>query len=210
MGDPGNLLENNKKWVESQLQRDPHFFTELAKGQSPNHLWIGCSDSRIPANEVVGLRPGEIFVHRNVANLVVHTDFNLLSVMQYAVDFLHIEHIIVCGHYGCGGVEAAMGNTQVGLADNWLRHIRDVYQAHEKELEKLPDQNARFRRLVELSIWQQVLNVGYTSIVQNAWHQGKPLAIHGWVYDIGDGLIRDLKYDITNQAQLNEIYHLNC
>ena len=187
------LLENNKVWVKDQLKNDPNYFKDLANGQSPEYLWIGCSDSRVPANEITGTKPGEMFVHRNIANMVVHSDMNLLSVLSYAVEVLKVKHIIVCGHYGCGGVLAAMGNQQYGLIDNWLRHIKDVYRYHHKELDQIKDTKARANRLVQLNVIEQVQDLGKTSIVQNAWEKNQPLQIHGWVYDIADGLIDDMR-----------------
>ena len=192
MKDLKRLLDQNKAWAESITASDPQFFPNLAKQQSPTFLWIGCSDSRVPATQLVGMVPGEMFVHRNVANVVVHTDFNCLSVMQYAVDVLKVEHIIVCGHHGCGGVKAAMDNQQFGLIDNWLRHVQDVLHEHEEVLAKIDDENKRLDRLCELNVIQQVLNVGRTTIVQNAWERGQELVVHGWIYDLEDGLLRDL------------------
>ncbi len=186
------LLDQNKAWAESITATDPEFFPNLAQQQSPTFLWIGCSDSRVPATQLVGMMPGEMFVHRNVANVVVHTDFNCLSVMQFAVDVLKVEHIIVCGHHGCGGVKAAMDNLQFGLIDNWLRHVQDVLHQHEAELAKIEDEEKRLDRLCELNVIAQVLNVGRTTIVQNAWERGQELVVHGWVYDLQDGLLRDL------------------
>lgn len=201
------LLSNNKKWVEMQLQVDPSYFENLAKGQTPEYLWIGCSDSRVPANEVTGTRPGEIFVHRNIANMVVHSDMNMLSVLSYAVEVLKVKHVIVCGHYGCGGVLAAMGNKQYGLIDNWLRHIKDVYRLHYEELDAIEDATLRGRRFVEVNVKEQVLDLGKTSIVQNAWKNGQPLHLHGWVYDINDGIIKDLEVTLKSVADLHTVYH---
>jgi carbonic anhydrase len=202
------LLENNKAWANLKKNEDPNFFDVLAKGQSPEYLWIGCSDSRVPANEITGTNPGEIFVHRNIANMVVHTDMNLLSVLSYAVDVLKVKHIIVCGHYGCGGVLAAMGHKQYGLIDNWLRHIKDVYRYHYKELDAITDEELRFRRFVELNIIEQVHDLGKTSIVQNAWNKEQPLHIHGWVYGLEDGLIKDLGVNFKSTKDLHSVYHL--
>lgn len=202
------LLENNKQWVEQQNLVDPNFFNELSKGQNPEYLWIGCSDSRVPANEITGTKPGEMFVHRNIANMVVHSDMNLLSVLSYAVEVLKVKHIIVCGHYGCGGVVAAMGNKQFGLIDNWLRHIKDVYRYHHEELDSIVDENARARRFVELNVIEQVHDLGKTSIVQNAWRNNQPLHIHGWVYDIKDGVIKDLEVTFKSTKDLHSVYHL--
>jgi carbonic anhydrase len=192
MKDLKRLLDQNKAWAESIRASDPEFFVNLAKQQSPTYLWIGCSDSRVPATQLVGMMPGEMFVHRNVANVVVHTDFNCLSVMQYAVDVLKVEHIIVCGHQGCGGVKAAMDNSQLGLIDNWLRHVQDVLQEHEEILARIEDEEERLDRLCELNVIEQVLNVGRTTIVQSAWQRGQELVVHGWIYDLDDGLLRDL------------------
>jgi carbonic anhydrase len=203
------LFENNKKWVNEQLKKDPEYFTKLANGQKPEYLWIGCSDSRVPANEITGTNPGEMFVHRNIANMVVHSDMNMLSVLSYAVDVLKVKHIIVCGHYGCGGVLAAMGNQQYGLIDNWLRHIKDVYRIHHKELDMIKDEKARVNRLVQLNVIEQVQDLGKTSIVQNAWEREQPLHIHGWVYDIHDGIIDDLNVTCTTTKDLHSVYHFD-
>jgi carbonic anhydrase len=203
------LLENNKNWVKEQLNLDPTYFEKLSKGQSPEYLWIGCSDSRVPANQITGTEPGEVFVHRNIANMVVHSDMNMLSVLSYAVEVLKVKHIIVCGHYGCGGVIAAMKNQQFGLIDNWLRHIKDVYRYHHVELDAIEDENERARRFVEVNVQEQVHDLGKTSIVQNAWRRNQPLHIHGWVYDINDGLINDLKVTFTCTKDLHKVYHLD-
>ena len=203
------LLENNKNWVREQLDLDPTYFEKLSKGQSPEYLWIGCSDSRVPANQITGTAPGEVFVHRNIANMVVHSDMNMLSVLSYAVEVLKVKHVIVCGHYGCGGVIAAMKNQQFGLIDNWLRHIKDVYRYHHVELDAIEDENERARRFVEVNVQEQVHDLGKTSIVQNAWKRNQPLHIHGWVYDINDGLINDLKVTFTCTKDLHKVYHLD-
>ena len=203
------LLENNKAWVKAQLALDPKYFTKLANGQNPEYLWIGCSDSRVPANQITGTNPGEVFVHRNIANMVVHSDMNMLSVLSYAVEVLKVKHIIVCGHYGCGGVLAAMENKQFGLIDNWLRHIKDVYRYHYKELDAIEDKNLRARRFVEVNVVEQVHDLCKTSIVQNAWKREQPLHIHGWVYDINDGLIKDLDVTFRNTKDLHKVYHLD-
>jgi carbonic anhydrase len=192
MKDLKRLLDQNKAWARVINDSDPGFFQTLAKQQSPTYLWIGCSDSRVPATQLVGMVPGEMFVHRNVANVVVHTDFNCLSVMQYAVDVLKVEHIIVCGHHGCGGVKAAMDNLQFGLIDNWLRHVQDVLHTHHDELLRIEDETQRFDRLCELNVMEQVINVSRTTIVQNAWERGQELVVHGWIYGLEDGLLRDL------------------
>ncbi len=203
------LIENNKTWVAEQLQLDPSFFEKLSKGQSPEYLWIGCSDSRVPAESITGTDPGEMFVHRNIANMVVHSDMNMLSVLSYAVDVLKVKHIIVCGHYGCGGVIAAMKNQQFGLIDNWLRHIKDVYRYHHKELDAIEDETLRARRFVEVNVQEQVHDLGKTSIVQNAWKRGQQLHLHGWAYDIHDGLINDLGVNFTCTKDLHTVYHLD-
>lgn len=203
------LIENNKAWVAEQLQLDPAFFEKLSKGQSPEYLWIGCSDSRVPAESITGTDPGEMFVHRNIANMVVHSDMNMLSVLSYAVDVLKVKHIIVCGHYGCGGVIAAMKNQQFGLIDNWLRHIKDVYRYHHNELDAIEDETLRARRFVEVNVQEQVHDLGKTSIVQNAWKRDQPLHLHGWVYDIHDGLINDLGVNFTCTKDLHTVYHLD-
>jgi carbonic anhydrase len=202
------LLENNKAWAVLKKYNNPEFFNELSKGQTPEYLWIGCSDSRVPANEVTGTDPGEIFVHRNIANMVVHTDMNMLSVLSYAVEVLHVKHIIVCGHYGCGGVQAAMGNKQFGLIDNWLRHLKDVYRYHHKELDAITDKEQRFNRFVELNVFEQVLDLGKTSIVQNAWKKKMPLHIHGWVFNLKNGLINDLNVTLTGTKDFHSVYQL--
>lgn len=200
------LLDNNRKWVAEQLKQDPDYFKKLATGQKPEYLWIGCSDSRVPANQITGTEPGDMFVHRNIANIVVHSDMNMLSVLSYAVEVLKVKHIIVCGHYGCGGVLAAMGHKQYGLIDNWLRHIKDVYRMYATELEAITDENSRGRRLVELNVIEQVKDLCQTSIVQNAWKNAQPLAVHGWVYDIGDGIIKDLEVSFTTEKDLHSVY----
>jgi carbonic anhydrase len=186
------LFANNRAWARDILRRDPEFFGKLTRQQSPQYLWIGCADSRVPANEIVGLLPGELFVHRNVANVVVHTDLNCLSVIQYAVDVLKVADVIVCGHYGCGGVVAAMEGRRLGLIDNWLRHIQDVMRRHDGALARLADPAARARLLCELNVIDQVAHVCQTTMVQAAWERGQPLVVHGWIYDIADGLLRDL------------------
>ncbi len=203
------LIENNRTWVAEQLQLDPSFFENLSKGQSPEYLWIGCSDSRVPAESITGTEPGEMFVHRNIANMVVHSDMNMLSVLSYAVDVLKVKHIIVCGHYGCGGVLAAMKNQQFGLIDNWLRHIKDVYRYHHDELDAIKDETLRARRFVEVNVQEQVHDLGKTSIVQNAWKRGQQLHLHGWAYDIHDGLINDLGVNFTCTKDLHSVYHLD-
>ena len=206
MKDLKRLLERNKAWAEGIKASDPEFFPTLAKQQSPTYLWIGCSDSRVPATQLVGMVPGEMFVHRNVANVVVHTDFNCLSVMQYAVEVLKVDHIIVCGHHGCGGVKAAMDNLSLGLIDNWLRHVQDVLHLHDQELARIEDESERVDRLCELNVIEQVVNVSRTTIVQNAWQRGQELAVHGWIYGLQDGLLRDLGISIDNATELTAAY----
>jgi carbonic anhydrase len=206
MDDLQELLENNKAWAAGIKASDPEFFNALAQQQNPRYLWIGCSDSRVPATQLVGLHAGDLFVHRNVANVVVHTDFNCLSVLQFAVDVLNVNHVIVCGHYGCGGVKAAMENLQLGLIDNWLRHVQDVMHNHEAQLLGLKDDAHRLDRLCELNVIEQVLNVSRTTIVQNAWSHGQQLSVHGWIYGINDGLLRDLEMCVTNQSELSKAY----
>jgi len=200
-----HLFEKNLEWAAKTQKDYPGFFESLAQQQSPEYLWIGCSDSRVPANELMGLMPGEVFVHRNVANIVVHTDFNCLSVLQYAVDVLKIKHVIVCGHYDCGGIKAAMTNEKHGLIDNWLRNIKDVYRMHQDELERLEEQ-PRIDRLCEINVVEQVSSIGHTTIVQDAWDRGQELTIHGWIYSVKDGLLRDLNVCTSNKEQLLEIY----
>jgi carbonic anhydrase len=192
-----HLFENNRAWSEGIRQVQPDFFLELAQQQSPKYLWIGCADSRVPANQIVGLMPGELFVHRNIANLVVHTDLNCLSVMQFAVDILKVGHIIVCGHYGCSGVGAALRRERLGLSDNWLRHVQDVRQQHEQSLSNLPETQA-VDRLCELNVVEQVSNVCRTTIVQDAWARGQELAVHGWIYGLHGGLLQDLKVTVSS------------
>ncbi len=197
-----NLFDQNRAWSESVRAQEPDFFERLAHQQSPEYLWIGCSDSRVPANQVAGLLPGEIFVHRNVANVVVHTDLNCLSVIQYAVDVLHVKHVIVCGHYGCGGIVAALQNKKLGLIDNWLRHVQDVRHKHAFKLNTIMDQTQLADRLCELNVIEQVLNVCQTTVVQDAWLRGQQLAVHGWIYGLHDGRLRDLNMCITQADEL--------
>ena len=197
------LFANNRRWAAERVRVDPAFFSRLASQQAPAYLWIGCSDSRVPANEIVDLPPGELFVHRNVANLVVHTDLNCLSVLQYAVDALRVKHIIVCGHYGCGGVRAAMSGAKLGLIDNWLRHVQDVHQKHAVHVDPLPE-DAREDRLCELNVLEQALNVSETTVVQDAWARGQPLTLHGWIYRLDDGLLRDLEFSVAGQDEVEE------
>jgi carbonic anhydrase len=188
-----DLFDNNRRWAQRIVEREPGFFQSLTAQQSPKYLWIGCSDSRVPANEIVGLRPGELFVHRNVANVVAHTDLNCLSVLQYAIDVLKVEHVIVCGHYRCGGVRAAYLRSSLGLIDNWLRHVQDVRDRHQALIDEAAGDEPRIDRLCELNVIDQVRNVCHTTIVQDAWARGQRLAVHGWIYDVGDGLLRDLE-----------------
>ena len=199
-----HLFDNNKAWAERIVRQDPTFFSKLSQQQSPDYLWIGCSDSRVPANDIVGLLPGELFVHRNVANLVVHTDLNCLSVMQFAVDILKVRHIIVCGHYGCSGVQAALRRDRLGLSDNWLRHVQDVRQKHEAALVRAADGAAD--RLCELNVIEQVANVCHTSIARDAWERGQELTIHGWAYGLKDGLLRDLNVTVADFAEATSTY----
>ncbi|MBN4066899.1 carbonate dehydratase [Simkania negevensis] len=200
------LFKNNDLWVEQSLAKDPNFFNSLAKEQSPRYLWIGCSDSRVPANEIVGLEAGELFVHRNIANLCIHTDFSFLSVLEFAVVKLKVEHVIVCGHYGCGGILAALENEELGLVDNWLRNIRDIITTYAQELKALPLLKERFRRLVEISVFEQVKNVCHTSIVQKAWKSSKHLCVHAWVYDLSTGRLKDLNASFSSLDQIEDHY----
>jgi carbonic anhydrase len=201
-----SLFQNNREWARGMTKRDPSFFKVLSEQQSPKHLWIGCADSRVPANEIVGLLPGELFVHRNVSNVVVHTDLNCLSVLQYAIDALKVENVIVCGHYGCGGVRAAYFRSTLGLIDNWLRHVQDVRDRHDEQLSRMPDEAARIDRLCELNVVEQVHHVCQTSIVRDAWQRQQPLAVHGWIYDLRDGLLRDLRCTVTSAAEVEATY----
>jgi len=199
------LLDRNREWADSTTAEDPEFFSALCKQQAPQYLWIGCSDSRVPANQIVSLPPGEVFVHRNIANVVVHTDLNCLSVIQYAVEALQVKHIIVCGHYGCGGISAAMEEKEHGLIDNWLRHIKDVGRFNAKRLDGLADAD-RFRLMCELNVIEQVKNVCTTTIVKGAWRRGAELSVHGWIYDIGNGILKDLDACISSIAELEGKY----
>ena len=202
------ILDNNKEWVETALAKDPNFFADLAKGQTPPLLWIGCSDSRVPANEISGAKPGEVFVHRNIANMVVHSDMNMLSVLDYAVNVLKVKHVIVCGHYGCGGIKAAMGNQSIGIIDNWIRHIKDVYRLHNTYLDAIEDETERFNKFVEINIKEQVFDLSKTSIVQAAWKSGQDLSIHGWVYGLNSGFVTDLEVNISSNTDLDEVFQL--
>jgi len=192
-----HLFANNRDWAAKMTRQDPEFFSRLSSQQAPQYLWIGCADSRVPANEIVGLAPGELFVHRNVANIVVHADLNCLSVLQFAVEVLKVEHIIVCGHYGCGGVRAALRDDRLGLVDNWLRHVQDVRWKHQAELDSLPTEEQRHDRLCEMNVVEQVVNVSQTTVVRDAWTRRQSLAVHGWIYDLHDGLLRDLAVSVT-------------
>lgn len=203
-----NLIKNNREWVGKKLEQDPDFFNRLSKGQQPPLLWIGCADSRVPANEIIGADPGEVFVHRNIANMVIHSDMNMLSVLDYAVNVLKIKHIIVCGHYGCGGVQAAMKNDHIGLIDNWIRHIKDVHRIYQNELNTISDEQKKFDRFVEINVEEQVLNLAKTSIVQGAWRSNQPLHLHGWVYGINNGLVNDLNITLRDNQELDEVYRL--
>jgi carbonic anhydrase len=191
-----HLFEKNRAWAKDVIAREPDFFARLSRQQTPEYLWIGCADSRVPANQIIGLMPGEIFVHRNVANVVVHTDLNCLSVLQYAVDVLRVKHVIVCGHYGCGGVQAALAGSKLGLIDNWLRHVHDVALKHADTLAALSDE-AKVARLCEFNVIEQVANVARTTVVRDAWERGQQLTIHGWVYGLNDGLVRDLRASVS-------------
>ena len=203
------LLSNNKDWVEEMTSKDKNYFENLSKGQKPPVLWIGCADSRVPANEITGTHPGELFVHRNIANMVVHTDMNMLSVLDYAVNHLKVQHVIVCGHYGCGGVQAAMQNKSLGLINKWVRNIKEVYKDNLSELKKIGTEKERFDRLVELNVKAQVYDLAKTSIVQQKWKDKSGLQIHGWVYNLSDGKIIDLKVSMENTEHLNDVFRLD-
>jgi carbonic anhydrase len=202
------LLLENKAWAAERIEEDPDFFKRLENIQSPEFLWVGCSDSRVPANEITGTQPGEIFVHRNIANMVVHTDLNLLAVLDYAVHHLKVKHIIVCGHYGCGGVKAAMTRHSFGIINKWLRNIKDVYRFHKDELEAIPTENDRLDRLIELNVMEQVMNLAKTSIVQRAWHQDRRPHLHGWVYGLHDGIIKPV-FDMAPNTHIEDIYEFD-
>ncbi|HHY55532.1 MAG TPA: carbonate dehydratase [Chloroflexi bacterium] len=201
-----HLFAQNRAWAAQMVAQDPAFFERLTHQQAPRYLWIGCADSRVPATQITGLMPGEIFVHRNVANVVVHTDLNCLAVIQYAVEVLQVEHIIVCGHYGCGGVNAALHNRKLGLIDNWLRHIQDVMRTHADLLARIDDEHARLDRLCELNVIEQVRNVCETTIVQSAWERGQSLAVHGWLYSVADGLLQDAHMVVAGAEQMQAVY----
>jgi len=202
------ILDNNKQWVEAQIAIDPEYFKDLSKGQTPPLLWIGCSDSRVPANEIIGAKPGEVFVHRNIANMVVHSDMNMLSVLDYAVNVLKVKHVIVCGHYGCGGIKAAMSNQSIGIIDNWIRHIKDVYRLHEEYLNSFENEDERFNMFVEINVKEQVYDLAKTSIVQGAWRSGQELTLHGWAYGLNSGYVTDLDVNMSNNNELDEVYRL--
>ena len=202
------ILDNNKKWVEDSLAKDPNYFQDLAKGQTPPLLWIGCSDSRVPANEIVGAKPGEVFVQRNIANMVVHSDMNMLSVLDYAVNVLKVKHVIVCGHYGCGGIQAAMNNLSIGIIDNWIRHIKDVYRLHQEYLDSIEDETDRFNAFMEVNVKEQVFDLAKTSIVQSAWKNGQDLTLHGWAYGLNSGFVTDLEVNISSDKDLDKVYQL--
>src|SRR5574343_408400 len=202
------ILDNNKKWVQNKLAISTDYFKNLAEGQNPPLLWIGCSDSRVPANEIIGAEPGEVFVHRNIANMVVHSDMNMLSVLDYAVNALKVKHVIVCGHYGCGGVKAAMGNSSIGIIDNWIRHIKDVYRFHQDELDAISDEKERFNKFVEVNVKEQVMDLAKTSIVQNAWKKGQELSLHGWVYGLNVGYVFDLGVNFSCDKDLEDVFQL--
>jgi carbonic anhydrase len=201
-----HLFANNRAWAAEMTRREPDFFARLSGQQAPRYLWVGCSDSRVPANQIVGLMPGEMFVHRNVANVVVHTDLNCLSVIQLAVEVLRVEHVIVCGHYGCGGVLAALRDDRLGLIDNWLRHVQDVHGKHRAHLDALPTEAQRHDRLCELNVIEQVVNVSQTTVVREAWARGQALAVHGWIYRLTDGLLRDVGMCVTGEGELAACY----
>lgn len=203
-----HLFEQNKKWAEKVKEQHPDFFLKLAKQQNPEYLWIGCSDSRVPATQITDLLPGEIFVHRNIANLVVHTDLNCLSVIQYAIDVLKVKHIIVCGHYGCGGIKAALENKEHGLIDNWLLNIKDIYRYYQERIDALASKAEKISLLCELNVVEQVANVCHTTIVQNAWKNGQELAVHGWIYSVEDGILRDLDVCVTNADELPHTHRM--
>lgn len=203
-----HLFERNKNWSEKIKETDPEFFLNLSKQQTPEYLWIGCADSRVPANQIVDLMPGEVFVHRNIANLVVHTDLNSLSVIQYAVEVLKVKHVIVCGHYGCGGVQAAMQNNALGLIDNWLRHIRDIYRNYQAEIDAIEDEKEKLNLLCEKNVIEQVANLSHSTTIQNAWKNGQELSIHGWIYSIKNGVLKDLNVCTTGLDEISQTYRV--
>ncbi|HTO38938.1 MAG TPA: carbonic anhydrase [Brumimicrobium sp.] len=203
-----SMLDGNKKWAEDQVVKDPNYFNKLLKGQKPPVLWIGCADSRVPANQVINADPGDVFVHRNIANMVIHSDMNMLSVLDYAVNILKVKHVIVCGHYDCGGIVAAMSNKQYGLIDNWIRHIKDVYRFHKEEMDSIKDAQKRLDRMVELNVYEQVQDLAKTSIIQQAWACGQEIHLHGWVYSLEDGLVRDQNCTIKNSIEIEGVYQV--
>jgi len=203
-----DLFDKNKKWAKKLKKSDPDFFLKLSRQQNPEYLWIGCSDSRVPANEIVDMLPGEIFVHRNIANLVIHTDLNCLSVIQYAVEVLKVKHIIVCGHYGCGGIQTAMDKKDYGLIDNWLRNIKDIYRSHQDKIDSLQNDKDKINLLCELNVIEQVANICHTSIVQSAWKSGQALTVHGWIYSIEDGILKDLNVCTTNLDEISQTHRI--
>ena len=203
-----NLFEKNRQWAEDMRKSDPDFFLNLSKQQHPEYLWVGCSDSRVPANEIIGMLPGEVFVHRNIANLVIHTDLNCLAVIQYAVEVLQVKHIIVCGHYGCGGIQAAMENKVHGLIDNWIRNIKDIHRYHQAEIDSLQNENDKVNLLCELNVIEQVANICHTAIVQEAWNSGQALSVHGWIYSIEDGILKDLDVCTTSPDEISQTHRL--
>lgn len=203
------LFEGNKKWVTETLEKDPLFFEKLSKGQKPPILWIGCADSRVPANEITGMQPGEIFVHRNIANMVIHTDMSMLSVLDYAVNILEVTDVVVCGHYSCGGIKAAMGNKPLGIVENWIRTIKDVYRLHQQELDAITNVELRENRLVELNVIEQVFDLQNISIVQHAWLDGRKLSVHGLVYDIKNGVLNDLNVTVNNNSEIPKVYRVD-
>jgi carbonic anhydrase len=203
-----DLFDSNRKWAKKIKETDPDFFAKLSRQQNPEYLWIGCSDSRVPSNQIVGMLPGEIFVHRNIANVVIHTDLNCLSVIQFAVEVLKVKHIIVCGHYGCGGIKAALGKESYGLIDTWLRHIKDVYRYHQDKLDAIEDEQERLNLLCELNVIEQVANVCHTSIVQKAWESGQELSVHGWIYSIEDGILKNLDVCVDGACEISDTYRV--
>jgi carbonic anhydrase len=203
-----SLFDRNKQWAARVKESDPEFFTKLSRQQHPEYLWIGCSDSRVPANQIVDLLPGEIFVHRNIANVVVHTDLNCLSVIQYAVEVLRVKHIIVCGHYGCGGIRAAMEQKEHGLIDNWLQNIKDVYRYHQARVDAVQDERQKINLLCELNVIEQVANICHTTIVQGAWKNGQPVSVHGWIYNIEDGILKDLGVCVTRGDEISQTHRI--
>ncbi|MBT8314095.1 MAG: carbonic anhydrase [Maribacter sp.] len=204
-----DILRKNREWAASKLEKNPHYFDKMAKGQTPPLLWIGCADSRVPSSEIIGAEPGEVFTHRNIANMVIHTDINMLSVLEYAVNALKVRHIIVCGHYGCGGVKAAMGHSTVGFVGKWIRHIKDIYNKYKTEVDSIEDETARWNRLVELNVQEQIVDLAKTSIVQSAWKNGQNLYLHGWVYDIKTGIANDLEVSMEDASKLDDIYKIH-